>query len=165
MNYPLTTPSCGRMLSPSFVPCHGGRPQRADAARNARVGRFFALVLALTLLAPTSAASQEDRRLANNLPVPVDNPKAVEAGKERFGERCAFCHGGQARGGKGPCLSCGRFKYGGRASQIYANIAGGVQGTQMGAFESSLSREEILDIIAYIRVQTEERRKAGELEQ
>jgi mono/diheme cytochrome c family protein len=117
---------------------------------------------ALLLCAP--ARSQDERRLANNLPVPVGDPVAVAAGKERFAERCAFCHGGQGRGGKGPCLTCGRFKYGGRASQLYANIAGGVQGTQMGAFESSLAREEILNIIAYLRVQTDVRREAGELD-
>jgi mono/diheme cytochrome c family protein len=117
---------------------------------------------ALLLCAP--ARSQDERRLANNLPVPVGDPVAVAAGKERFAERCAFCHGGQGRGGKGPCLTCGRFKYGGRASQLYANIAGGVQGTQMGAFESSLTRDEILNIIAYLRVQTDVRREAGELD-
>jgi mono/diheme cytochrome c family protein len=110
------------------------------------------------------AHGQQDPRLANNLPVPIDNPQAVAAGRERFGERCAFCHGGQGRGGKGPCLTCGRFKYGGRASQLYAAISGGVPGTQMGAFESSLTREEILNIIAFIRMHTEERRQAGELD-
>jgi mono/diheme cytochrome c family protein len=75
--------------------------------------------------------------------VPIDDPQAVEAGRTRFGERCAFCHGGQGRGGKGPCLTCGRFKYGGKASQLYAAISGGVPGTLMGAFETSLTREEI----------------------
>jgi hypothetical protein len=34
----------------------------------------------------------------------------------------------------------------------------------MGAFETSLTREEILNIIAFIRVHTEERRQAGEIE-
>jgi hypothetical protein len=34
----------------------------------------------------------------------------------------------------------------------------------MGAFGNSLSREEILNIIAYLRVHTEQRRQAGELE-
>jgi mono/diheme cytochrome c family protein len=128
-------------------------------------GRVAAALLCLVLaIAAQPASAQQDPRLANNLPVPIDDPLALEAGRTRFGERCAFCHGGQGRGGKGPCLTCGRFKYGGKASQLYAAISGGVPGTQMGAFESSLTREEILNIIAFIRVHTEERRKAGELD-
>jgi mono/diheme cytochrome c family protein len=121
-------------------------------------------VAAAALVVCVRTLAQGDARLANNLPVPIGDTNAVEAGRARFAERCAFCHGGQGRGGKGPCLTCGRLKHGGKASQIYANIAGGVQGTQMGGFESTLSREEILNIIAFIRVYTEERRQAGELE-
>ena len=109
-------------------------------------------------------AAAQHKMNENDMELPIDDAAVVELGREKYAQRCSFCHGGGGKGGKGPCLTCGRFKYGGRASQIYANIAGGVQGTQMGAFESSLSREEILGIIAYLRVQTEERRKAGELE-
>lgn len=126
-----------------------------------------AIALAIGIVATAGglpAAAQQDGRLANNLPIPIDDPQAVEWGRERFAERCTFCHGGQGHGGKGPCLTCGRFKHGGKASQIYANITGGVQGTQMGAFESTLSREEILSIIAFLRVHTEQRRLAGEIE-
>jgi mono/diheme cytochrome c family protein len=112
----------------------------------------------------TAASAQEDERLANDLPVPMSDSKAVEAGRERYGERCAFCHGGGGKGAKGPCLTCGHFKHGGKASQLLGTISGGVQGTQMGAFASSLSREEILSIIAFLRVRTEERRQAGELD-
>lgn len=122
------------------------------------------LVAAVVTAWPGSVAAQEENRLANDMPVPVADPKAVEAGRERFGERCAFCHGGGGKGAKGPCLSCGRFRYGGKASQLYGTIANGIWGTQMGAFESSLSREEILSIIAFLRVRTEERRQAGELD-
>jgi len=90
---------------------------------------------------------------------------AVEAGRSRFSERCVFCHGGGGRGAKGPCLTCGRFRHGGSDGALYANIAGGIQGTQMGAFGTSLSQEEILNIIAFLRAETERRRAAGELEQ
>ena len=125
---------------------------------------FRALLCLVVLVGVQRASAEQDARFANNLPVPIDDPTAVQAGFERFGERCAFCHGSQGRGAKGPCLTCGRFKYGGKASQLYAAISGGVPGTQMGAFESSLTREEILNIIAFIRVHTEERRRAGDLE-
>jgi mono/diheme cytochrome c family protein len=125
-----------------------------------------ACVLFATALggSPVLALAQDDDRLANDMPVPVNDPTAVEAGHERFGERCVFCHGGGGKGAKGPCLTCGRFRNGGKASQIYGAIANGIWGTQMGAFGNSLSREEILNIIAYLRVHTEQRRQAGELE-
>jgi mono/diheme cytochrome c family protein len=113
---------------------------------------------------PATVCAQDEERLANDMPVPVDDPAAVEAGRERYGERCAFCHGGGGKGAKGPCLTCGRFRNGGKASQIYGTIANGIWGTQMGAFGNSLSREEILGIIAFLRVHTETRRRAGELE-
>ena len=89
----------------------------------------------------------------NDMPVPYDNPEAVEQGRSRFAERCTFCHGGGGRGAKGPCMICGKFKRGGLNSQIYTNIAAGVLGTQMGAFGTTLQQEEILNIVAYMRSQ------------
>jgi mono/diheme cytochrome c family protein len=89
----------------------------------------------------------------NDMPVPVDDADAVQKGKERFAERCTFCHGGGGRGAKAPCLVCGHFKRGGKNSQVYANIAAGVPGTQMGAFGTTLQQEEINNIIAYMRVE------------
>jgi mono/diheme cytochrome c family protein len=89
----------------------------------------------------------------------------VEAGKNRFSERCAFCHGGRGRGAKGPCLTCNRFRHGGSDASLYANIAGGIPGTQMGAFGTTLSQEEILSIIAFLRAETRRREDAGELDQ
>jgi mono/diheme cytochrome c family protein len=121
-------------------------------------------VVVVAALVSHPALAQDDERLANDMPVPVDDRKAVEAGRERYGERCAFCHGGGGKGAKGPCLTCGRFRNGGKASQIYGTIANGIWGTQMGAFGNTLTREEILGIIAFLRVHTETRREAGELE-
>ena len=89
----------------------------------------------------------------------------VEAGKSRFAERCTFCHGGAGKGAKGPCLTCNRFRHGGSDTSLYANIAGGIPGTQMGAFGTTLSQEEILSIIAFLRAETRRRQEAGELEQ
>jgi mono/diheme cytochrome c family protein len=103
--------------------------------------------------------------LADDTKPGSQDSNAVEAGRSRFSERCVFCHGGAGRGAKGPCLTCGRFRHGGSDGALYANIAGGIQGTQMGAFGTSLSQEEILNIIAFLRAETERRRAAGELEQ
>ena len=89
----------------------------------------------------------------------------VEAGKSRFAERCTFCHGGGGKGAKAPCLTCNRFRHGGSDASLYATIAGGIPGTQMGAFGTTLSQEEILSIIAFLRAETRRRQEAGELDQ
>src|SRR4051794_29772562 len=82
-----------------------------------------------------SAVAQDDRAPGSNgLTVSTREANASQAGKERFSERCSFCHGGGGRGAKGPCLTCGRVRHGGSDGALYANIAGGIQGTQMGAF-------------------------------
>jgi mono/diheme cytochrome c family protein len=101
---------------------------------------------------------------ADELNIPTQYTAAVQAGRERFSERCAFCHGGAGRGAKGPCLTCDRFRHGGSDQSLYANIAAGIPETQMGAFGTTLSREEILNIIAFLRAETARRKAAGELE-
>ena len=50
-------------------------------------------------------------------------------------------------------------------ASLYATIAGGIPGTQMGAFGTTLSQEEILSIIAFLRAETRRRQEAGELDQ
>jgi mono/diheme cytochrome c family protein len=110
--------------------------------------------------------AEDADRLANDIALPMDDPAAVAAGAERFAALCSVCHGAKGRGGgKGaPCLTCGRFRHGGKASQLYAHISGGIKGTVMGAFGTTLQEGEILNIIAFVRVQTANRRAAGEID-
>jgi mono/diheme cytochrome c family protein len=89
--------------------------------------------------------------MENDMPIPSD-PKALENGKERYSARCSYCHTPLGRGGSSSvCLACQKYKWGSKSSSIYATIAAGRPGTKMGAFGTSLSQEEILNIIAYIR--------------
>lgn len=118
----------------------------------------FAAVL-LTLSMQWHAVAAEGPEW-NDMPVPYEDADAISKGKERFSERCAFCHGGGGRGAKGPCLICGHFKRGGSNSQVYANIAAGVPGTQMGAFGTSLQQEEIVNILAFLRAKQIEKEAA-----
>jgi mono/diheme cytochrome c family protein len=120
---------------------------------------FFAVFLSAITPAGVAFADEDAERLANDMPIPMDNPDAVAKGKERFGERCGYCHGGGGKGAKGPCLVCGHFKRGGKSSNIYANIAGGVPNSQMGAFGTTLTQDEILNIIAFLRATTPEHLK------
>ena len=105
-------------------------------------------------------AAEEGAEVVNDIPLPTDEA-AIAIGKTRFGEKCGgFCHGSGGKGGRAPCLICGKFKRGGKDSQIAANIANGVEGTAMGAFKDALTKDEILAVVAYLRV--EQKKKEAE---
>src|SRR5262245_35586319 len=104
----------------------------------------------------------------NDLELPTNDPKVVEAGREKFAQRGGFCHGGGGKGGKGPCLTCGKFKYTGNTNaEIYATIAGGISnralGGTMGAFGTSMSYEEILSVVTFMRCEEKRRIAEGEI--
>lgn len=101
-----------------------------------------------------SAAEDEiDRHgMENDLPIPTDDKAVVEIGKDKFNTRCAYCHRADGRGGSSSvCLACQKYKHGSKSSSIYATIAAGRPYTKMGAFGTSLTQEEIVAVIAYIR--------------
>lgn len=105
-------------------------------------------------------AAEEGAEVVNDIALPTDEA-AIALGKTRFGEKCGgFCHGSGGKGGRAPCLICGKFKRGGKDSQIAGNIANGVEGTAMGAFKDALTKEEILAVVAYLRV--EQKKKEAE---
>src|SRR6266545_103608 len=56
------------------------------------------------------------------------NEDYVAMGKKEFGERCAACHGVEARGGIGPDLTRKEFKYGKTEQAIAETIAEGRPG-------------------------------------
>jgi mono/diheme cytochrome c family protein len=99
-----------------------------------RTIRILAALVAFGGSALAIADERDRPAKGSDLNSVVRDASAIQAGKERFSERCVFCHGGAGRGAKGPCLTCGRFRHGGSDASLYANIAGGIPGTQMGAF-------------------------------
>jgi mono/diheme cytochrome c family protein len=104
----------------------------------------------------------------NDMELPTNDAKVVELGKEKFAQRCAFCHGGGGKGGKGPCLTCGKFPYSGNTNTgIYTTIAVGVtnrsMGGTMGAFGTTMSAEEITAVITFMRVEEKRRIESGEV--
>jgi mono/diheme cytochrome c family protein len=130
---------------------------------------FLAVLLGLgasTLaVAPASAQHKMD---ADDMELPIDDPQVVEMGREKYAQRCSFCHGGGGKGGKGPCLSCGRFPYSGNTnSGIYGTIAAGVtnrsMGGTMGAFGTTMSMEEIQAVMTFLRSEERRRIQAGEI--
>jgi mono/diheme cytochrome c family protein len=120
---------------------------------------------ALFLAGPVAAQHKANE---TDMEVPTNDAKVVELGREKFAQRCAFCHGGGGKGGKGPCLTCGKFPYSGNTNTgIYQTIAVGVtnrsMGGTMGAFGTTMSSEEIIAVVTYMRVEEKRRIAAGEI--
>lgn len=114
-----------------------------------------------------SPAFAQFKANADDMEVPTNDMKVVEEGKYMFGRRCAFCHGSGGHGAKGPCISCGTFHYAGNTNiGVYTIIATGVPknlGGTMGAFGTTMSQEEILSVITYLRWEEQRRIAAGEI--
>src|SRR5919197_2898104 len=100
--------------------------------------------------APEPAYAQESSDVKNPF---EGDPAAIEEGRELFSRRCSFCHGTGGGGAKGPDLTSGKWKYGGRNTDLFATIAAGRPMTQMGSFATSMTTDEIWKVIAFIRSQ------------
>lgn len=116
------------------------------------IGSLLAgLTMALAFAASPALAEEDRHGMENDMPIPTDDA-ALANGKDRFQARCSYCHLPDGRGGSsGVKLAGQKYKHGSKSSQIYATIAAGKPYTKMGAFASTLSSEEILNIVAYIR--------------
>jgi cytochrome c oxidase cbb3-type subunit 3 len=130
--------------------------------------KLLAIVpFALALWAAPPAAAQHKMN-ANDMELPTNDMKVVEEGREKYAQRCSFCHGGAGKGGKGPCLTCGKFPYSGNTNMaIYTTIAVGVtnrsMGGTMGAFGTTMSAEEIVSVMTYMRYEEKRRIEGGEI--
>src|SRR5258705_13346909 len=132
------------------------------------------LLLALVLLGAGSSllvakhAAAQHKASDTDLEVPTNDMKVVEEGRAKFAQRCSFCHGGDGHGGKGPCLTCAKFRYSGNTNaEIYATIAVGITnrslGGTMGAFGTTMSQEEILSVVTFLRWEEKRRIATGEI--
>ena len=132
-----------------------------------RWAALAAVALALGLGTAIQSASAQHKSNENDMEVPINDTEIVQQGKAKYAQRCSFCHGGDGHGGKGPCLSCGVFKFTGNSnSEIYVTIAVGVPrslGGTMGAFGTTMSQEEILSVITFLRWEEKRRIAAGEI--
>jgi hypothetical protein len=92
---------------------------------NRRFVKLAATAVFATSMVVALPAVAQHKANANDMEVPTNDMKVVETGKAWFARRCSFCHGSDGHGAKGPCLSCGVFKYTGNTnSDIYVTIAG-----------------------------------------
>lgn len=79
-------------------------------------------------------------------PPPKDRPD----GKSVYAQHCAACHGANMEGGQAAGFIDGIWNYGSVAGQHRRNIAFGIIGTQMAAWNKILSDPEIDAVLAYI---------------
>lgn len=70
--------------------------------------------------------------------------------KALFAEKCAMCHGADAKGGFGPDLTAGKYEYGKTREAIAMSIAQGRGNGKMPPFDGQLKREEIHALADYL---------------
>jgi len=76
-------------------------------------------------------------------------PEVLEAGKKVFSSTCASCHGNNAEGKIGPCLTDSVWKYGNEDKDILQSIRKG-RPAGMPAWETFLKPDQVGAVAAYI---------------
>ncbi len=106
--------------------------------------------IVLALFAAGLASAQE--HIPENEKNPLaGKPEAIATGKRLYEQTCQACHGGNAAGSeRGPALSTGVFKHGGKDGELFLNIRNGLKGTQMPPF-AGLKAEQIWSMVSYLR--------------
>ena len=129
--------------------------------------KLAAMAVFATAFGLAVPAAAQHKSNADDMEVPTNDLKVVETGKAWYARRCSFCHGSDGHGAKGPCLSCGVFKYTGNTnSGIYMTIAVGVPknlGGTMGAFGTTMNQDEILSVLTFLRWEEKRRIDTGEI--
>ena len=126
-------------------------------------------ILFLILFIPTLVFSAEQHQMnENDLALDITNADTVQNGREWYDIRCSFCHGGQGKGGKGPCLTCGKFTYSANTNMaIFTTISVGITnkslGGTMGAFGTTIDGMDIVAIVTYLRNEEKRRIESGEI--
>lgn len=140
-----------------------------SSGMNSFVGKLIVTLLMAMSFVFSQAVFAQHKMNPDDMELATSDQKVVDFGKEKYAQRCSFCHGGYGRGGKGPCLSCGKFPYSGNTNTaIYTTIAVGItnraRGGTMGAFGTTMTGEEIAAVLTYLRVEEKRRIQSGEIE-
>lgn len=87
----------------------------------------------------------------------IGNPESIEAGRAKYGNTCLFCHGAKGVGARAPTLVAGGFAPGGVLDNNHylITLKYGRPGTIMGSYEGILTEDEMWQVIAYLRDQSE----------
>src|SRR5262245_20077414 len=94
-------------------------------------------------------------------PQPVRS-NSSEHGRSLFQKHCANCHGTNAKGGRGPNLTTGYWKYGWSLPELVKNIREGIVGTQMPASNISIAdAKAVVDFLHSIQDDVSEKSATG----
>lgn len=119
--------------------------------QGAAVRRIAAAILLSTLI---GGASADEEAPVTTVPVPtaedLNNPEWIQAGKMRFVQVCAYCHGTEGEAGKTRSF---KTREGWDPRVIHDTIAEGrVNGPNvMPSWKGSISDDMIWKIVAYIK--------------
>jgi mono/diheme cytochrome c family protein len=141
---------------------------KALLKRTVAIAFAVVAVSAMTGMLFTQPAIAQHKANENDMEVPTNDMDVVSLGKAKYSSRCSFCHGTDGHGSKGPCLSCGKFSYIGNTNiEIYTTIATGLSnrslGGTMGAFGTSMTGEEMMAVLTFLRWEEKRRIAAGEI--
>lgn len=100
---------------------------------------------ASTAVIKTASAAATDVSLVEM----AAKPEVLEAGKKLFSSNCASCHGNNAEGKIGPCLTDSVWKYGSEDKSILETIRKGRPGG-MPAWGSFLKPDQVDSVAAYV---------------
>lgn len=116
--------------------------------------RILAVVLTVALAGAAGGAIAQDRARPEARPAknPLEgNAFAISNGRAMFRNRCAGCHGPDARGYLGPDLTA-YWNAGGTDDRMFDIVRRGVPGTEMiGADPQRVLDKEIWQVLAYVR--------------
>ena len=79
------------------------------------------------------------------------DPTTLEQGRARFVKTCAPCHGEQAQGLIGPNLTDDHWIHGGKVTEIFTTLVGGVPAKGMPPWGRALAPEELRALTGYVR--------------
>jgi cytochrome c oxidase cbb3-type subunit 3 len=91
----------------------------------------------------------------------VEEKVTLIDGMQLFRKHCGSCHGKNARGGKAPDLTDGRWAYGGSGDEIFVTISEGRSAGRMPQMKGRLSEDRIRKIISLLRALEERALKTG----
>ncbi len=79
----------------------------------------------------------------------MNDPAAIERGKQTYLGSCAGCHGATGEGGRGPNLRDGKLIRRSNDQQVFQTVQKGVPGSDMPG--SPLPEDQVWAVVAYVR--------------
>jgi cbb3-type cytochrome c oxidase subunit III len=114
---------------------------------NIRTIALAAIILSL-IITSAFAVKTETRPI---IKLSMEEKAALLEGMHLFRKHCGSCHGHNARGGRAPDLTDGRWVYGDTDDDIFSSISEGRSAGRMPQMKGRLTENQILKIISFIR--------------